>query len=99
MALIEPNSWASARAAVGPTWRIESATSTRHSGTCLARSSSSSRRTPLAESTRPSTASSSSVFFAARVKSSVRSSRSGVRSKTSPSLTMTPASSSAPAAS
>ena len=33
IAAIEPNSVASARAAVGPTWRIDSATSTRHSGT------------------------------------------------------------------
>ena len=32
---IEPNSVASARAAVGPTCRIDSATSTRHSGTLL----------------------------------------------------------------
>ena len=32
---MEPNSVARARAAVGPTWRIERATSTRHSGTSL----------------------------------------------------------------
>ena len=36
IASIEPNSVASARAAVGPTWRIDRPTSTRHSGTCLA---------------------------------------------------------------
>ena len=35
IASIEPNSVARARAAVGPTWRIESATTTRHSGTSL----------------------------------------------------------------
>ena len=44
IAAIDPNSWASARAAVGPTWRIDSATSTRHSGTCLAWSRLSSSR-------------------------------------------------------
>src|ERR1700750_1247950 len=36
IAAIEPNSPASARAAVGPTWRIDSPTTTRHSGRCLA---------------------------------------------------------------
>ena len=48
IASIEPNSVASARAAVGPTCRIESATSTRHSGTCLALSRLASSRWPLA---------------------------------------------------
>ena len=38
IAVIEPNSAASARAAVGPTWRIDSPTSTRHSGRSLAAS-------------------------------------------------------------
>ena len=45
-----PNSVASARAAVGPTWRIDSATSTRHSGCALALSRLASSRLPLADS-------------------------------------------------
>ncbi len=44
-----PNSVASARAAVGPTWRIDSATSTRHSGCALASCRLTSRRLPLAD--------------------------------------------------
>ena len=64
IAAIDPNSVASARAAVGPTCRIDSPTSTRHSGTCLAWSRLASSRSPLADSTRPSTATSASVFLA-----------------------------------
>ena len=64
MAAIEPNSWASARAAVGPTCRIDSATSTRHSGRCLAEPRLASSRSPLAESCGPS-----SPFLGARVNS------------------------------
>ena len=45
-----PNSVASARAAVGPTCRIDSATSTRHSGCALALSRLASSRLPLADS-------------------------------------------------
>ena len=50
---------ASAWAAVGPTCRIDSATSTRHSGWVLAASRFCTSLWPLADSTRPSTASSS----------------------------------------
>ena len=68
MASIDPKCCASARAAVGPTWRIDRPTSTRQSGCCLADWRLATRRLPLAESTRPSmTDSSASVFFAARV--------------------------------
>ena len=94
MAAIEPNSWASARAALGPTCRIESATSTRQSGTSLRSPRLSSSRWPLALSCGPF-----SPFFGARVKSGAARSCSAVRSKTSPSLSTTPASSSAVAAS
>ncbi|CFR85365.1 Uncharacterised protein [Mycobacterium tuberculosis] len=45
-----PNSVARARAAVGPTWRMDSATSTRHSGAALALSRLTSSRLPLADS-------------------------------------------------
>ena len=44
-----PNSVASARAAVGPTCRIDSATSTRHSGRVFATPRLSSRRLPFAD--------------------------------------------------
>ena len=88
-AAIEPNSVASARAAVGPTWRIDSPTSTRHSGTCFAWSRLASSRSPLAESTRPSVARSASVFLAARVNRSVVSSLASSRSNTSPSSWIT----------
>ena len=79
---------ASARAAVGPTCRIESATSTRHSGCCLALPRLASSLAPLAES---------SFFWV--VKRLVRNSCSAVRSKTSPSSVITPAANSAVAAS
>ena len=44
-----PNSVANARAAVGPTWRIDNATNTRHSGCFLAVSKLASNRLPLAD--------------------------------------------------
>ena len=92
---IEPNSVASARAAVGPTCRIDSATSTRHSGTCLRPARLASRRSPLAAQLaallallgRPGE----------QVASSAALARS--RSKMSPSSVTTPASSRACAAS
>ena len=86
MASIDPNSAASARAAVGPTCRIDSATTTRHSGTSLDFARLSSSFCPLAESCGPS-----SPFLGARVNSSVLSSASRSRSKTSPSSSITPA--------
>ncbi len=67
--------WASARDALGPTWRIESATRTRHSGTSLRESRLSRSRWPLADEDRGRP---SSAFFAARVNSSVRSSWSAL---------------------
>ena len=91
MASIEPNCDASARAAVGPTCRIERATSTRHSGCCCALAKLSNRRTPLTESTFPSTAVSASAFLAARVNSGTVSSCSGVSANRSPSSVTTPA--------
>ena len=45
----EPNSAANALAAVGPTCRIDSATSTLHSGLSLAESRLASKRFPLAD--------------------------------------------------
>ena len=94
-AVIEPSSVASARAAVGPTWRIDSATSTRHSGTAVLRSwRLARRRTPLALSCGPS-----SPFLGARVNSGAVRSLVSSRSKRSPSLPIAPASSSATAAS
>ena len=95
IACSEPNSVASARAAVGPTCRMESPTITRHSGRSLAAARLSSSRWPLAESTGWSP----SPFLGARVNSGARSSLASSRSKTSPSSSMTPASSSAHAAS
>ena len=56
-----PNSVASARAAVGPTWRIDSATSTRHSGWALALPRLASSRLPLAD-TSPALVVNSSVL-------------------------------------
>ena len=53
IASIEPNSVASARAAVGPTCRIDSATSTRHSGTSLASSRLASSRCAVGRELRP----------------------------------------------
>lgn len=50
IASIEPNCRASARAAVGPTWRIDSATSTLHRGRDLAASRLSSSFTAFADS-------------------------------------------------
>ncbi len=50
MASSEPRARASERAAVGPTWRIDNATRTRHNGWRLARSRLSSRRCPFADS-------------------------------------------------
>ena len=95
IALIEPNSVASARAAVGPTWRIDNATSTRHSGTVSLRSwrLASSRR-PLALSWDPS-----SPFFGARVKSGAVSRAASSRSNRAPSLATPPLLTSAPASS
>ena len=70
IASIEPKSAARARAAVGPTWRIDRATSTRHSGRVLAAARLAISLAPLADRTRPpTTASGGSVFFAARVYS------------------------------
>ena len=94
IAVIEPNSWASARAAVGPTWRIDSATSTRHSGTALALPRLASSRSPFADSCGPS-----SPFLGARVNSGAVSSLASSRSNRSPSLSITFASSRATAAS
>ena len=102
---------ARARAAVGPTCRIDRATSTRHKGCSLTCCRLSSRRTPTADSTRPSTtppggrmpsgspssAAAASAFLAARVYRLVRSRSSAVRSKTPASSVSTPASSRAPA--
>ena len=68
------SAWARARAAVGPTWRIDSATSTRHSGWDLALSRLSSSLPPLADSS-PSL----------RVNSGAPRSCSSVRSNRSPS--------------
>ena len=83
-----PNSVASARAAVGPTWRIDSATNTRHSGCAFAWPRWASRRLPLADNSP-----------ALVVNSSVRSRSSAVRPNRSPSSVMTPACSRAVAAS
>ena len=77
IAVIDPNSAASARAAVGPTWRIDSPTSTRHSGRSLAASRLSRSLRPLADRTGPSP----SPFFAARVKSGARSRSSSVEAE------------------
>ena len=99
MASREPNSVASARAADGPTWRMDSATSTRHSGTCLRSSRLRSRPRALALRTRSPAPASFSAFFAARVKKAVVARPVSSRSKMSPSLVITSAASSASAAS
>ncbi len=101
----EPKCPASARAAVGPTCLIDSATSTRQSGCDFACSRLATSFCPLAESTRPArTASGGSVFLAARVNSGTVASLScavagspaaGASVNRSPSSAMTPASSSA----
>ncbi|SIN09935.1 Uncharacterised protein [Mycobacteroides abscessus subsp. bolletii] len=88
MASRSPNSVANARAAVGPTWRIESATSTRHNGCCFALSRLSNSRAPLADR--------APLLVLNR---SVRSRSSAVRPNRSPSSSITPAASSAIAAS
>ncbi len=68
IASIEPNWVASARAAVGPTCRIDRATMTRHNGCVLATSRLASSFSPVAETMRPSrTLASGSLFFATRV--------------------------------
>ncbi len=82
------NSVASARAAVGPTWRIDNATSTRHSGWALALSRLASNRLPLADSSP-----------ALVVNSSVRNNCVGGQGEQVSSSAITPACSSAVAAS
>ena len=88
IASIEVNSRARAWAAVGPTCRMDSPTSTRHSGRSFADSRLTSSLRPLADSSP-----------ALVRNSSVRSRSSSVREKTSPSSRTTPACSSATAAS
>ena len=67
MAGSEAKCSARARAAVGPTCRMLSATSTRHNGWLLAFSRFSSSAMPLALSTRSPAPSAFSAFLAARV--------------------------------
>lgn len=88
MASRSPNSVARARAAVGPTWRMDNATKTRHSAAFLALSRLSSSRLPLADK----------VPALVR-KSSVRNRSSSVSVNRSPSSAITSALSSAMAAS
>src|SRR5690606_9440789 len=88
IASMEPNSRASACAAVGPTCRIDSPTRTFHNGRSLAAARLSSRRRPLADSC-PDLVTNRST----RLRSS------SVRSNTSPSSAITPDRSRAPAAS
>jgi hypothetical protein len=83
-----PNSLASARAAVGPTWRIDNATSTRHNGCSLALPRLASKRFPFADNSP-----------ALVVNSSVRSRSSAPSVNRSPSSAITSACSSATAAS
>lgn len=83
-----PNSVARARAAVGPTCRIDNATKTRHSATFFAFCRFCSSRVPFADN------------VPALVRnSSVRSRSSSVSANKSPSSAITPALSSAVAAS
>ena len=91
---IVPYGWA--RAAVGPTCRMDSPTSTRHRGRFFASSRLASSRAPLAESTLPSPPSS---FLAARVNSGTLRRSSFVSRKRSPSSSITFESRSATAAS
>jgi hypothetical protein len=88
MRSIDPNSRASACAAVGPTCRIDNATSTFHNGRSLATSR-------LASSFRAFADNSPALVR----KSSTSARLSSFRSKTSPSSAITRASSSAAAAS
>ena len=83
-----PNAIARARAAVGPTWRMDSATRIRHSGRSLACCRFFSSREPLADST---------PLLVLKKSAVIRS--SAVRENRSPSSVMTPAFSSATAAS
>lgn len=83
-----PNATASARAAVGPTWRIDNATRIRHNGRSLACCRLIKNRAPLADSV-PSLV----------VKKSDVSRSALVRLNRSPSSVMTLAASSAVAAS
>ena len=88
IAATEPNSAASARAAVGPTCRMDSATRIRHSGLVRASARLASSRVALALSVPCLTTKNGQV-----------SSRSAVSANTSPSSATRPQSSSAPTAS
>ena len=88
IAVTEPNSAASARAAVGPTWRMDSATRIRHSGLVRTSARLASSRVALALSVPCLT-----------MKNGQVSSRSAVSANTSPSSATSPQSSSAATAS
>ena len=90
MASIDPNFWARARAAVGPTWRMDRLTSTRHSSRDFAAPMKSSSFLPLALRVPRATPSSPTFFFAAVVYTSVRSRSAAVSANKSPSSDSTP---------
>ena len=92
---IDRNSRASACEAVGPTCRIDNATSARQSGRVFDTSRPRISRSPRAPRTRPVAPAFFSAALGARVKKSTSRNRSGVTVNRSPSSCTSPASSSA----